>query len=110
MSGIVDAWCGPKPHVGGGATNLTSEVRARYSAPIFVDPEVSVPLGLADLAVQNYSYQGQTGWTALWDRLQAAAPQPPGLAALWDSLWAAQQPLYQQNPTLYNQMWTGFKE
>ena len=60
---------------------------------IFVDPEVSVPLGLADLAVQHYSYQGQTGWTALWESMQAS-----------------QQRLYQQNPTLYNQMWTGFKE
>ena len=32
---------------------------------IYVVPEVSVPLGLADLAVQHHSYQGQTGWTAL---------------------------------------------
>ena len=60
---------------------------------LLLDPEVSVPLGLADLAVQHYSYQGQTGWTALWESMQAS-----------------QQRLYQQNPTLYNQMWTGFKE
>lgn len=32
------------------------------------------------------------------------------LYALGESMQASQQRLYQQNPTLYNQMWTGFKE
>ena len=95
LSGSIDLYQAGQNYLNGNYGQAAADVgHGLFTAGlIVVDAEVSVPLGLADLAVQHYSYQGQTGWTALCESMQAS-----------------QRGLYQQNPTLYNQMWTGFKE
>jgi hypothetical protein len=75
---------------------------------VFGTPLAGLAVGLlwtgADMLAQDYTYQGQNGWTAVGASLRDK------IGPVWHDVWSAQEKMQQQNPQFYRQLWAQPKE
>lgn len=77
---------------------------AIWGVGLALTPVGGFALGLAwtgaDLLAQQYTYEGQNGWTAVLKSTRDKG------ANAWDALWRSQDAMQRQNPDAYHQLWS----
>ena len=111
LSAGVEVYAGfynhDKAQIGRGLVDGTVWAGSLALSP-FITPLGSFAVGLlwtgADMLAQDYTYQGNNGWTAVGMSLRDK------IGPVWHDVWSAQEQMRKQDPQFYNQLWAQPKE